>query len=379
MKISCTKDNLFQGLAATSRVSNKHIHLPILNNVLLKADGNTIRLTSTNLEMAVVCQLRGKVEEDGEFTVPSKLFFDYVNLLPNERIDLEKEGTVLHISCKGNETRMNGMDATEFPLVPPVVGDRVFRLDIDELRLALLQVLFAVATSEARPELAGVSFSFHDPAYGKQTLTLAATDSYRLAERMLTLDAGEGTLPVKTIIPAQTLSELSRILGLFRDAVDAPQTVEIRLSDVQVVFRVGSVELTSRTIEGTYPDYQQIIPGVFKTTAVLNREALVQAVKTASLFSRTGLYDVALHIDPVSGAVRVVSNDAGRGENTAECAGVIEGEPNTITVNFRYLLDGLGAMKSDEIFFGLNDGTNPALLKPTEGSGYLYLIMPIKQ
>lgn len=378
MKFSCTKDNLLLGLSATAHIAGRNINLPILNNTLLVADKKGIRLTATNLELAVVSQVRGKVDEDGEFTLPSKLLFDYINLLPNERVDVEKDENTLRIHCENNETQIQGLPSGEFPLVPPVVGDHVVELDAAEFRNALSQVLFSVAANESRAELSGVSFRFGTDANKKPILTLAATDSYRLSERTVVLDSAPSNEHGDVIIPARTLSEASRILGLFRDDPEADRRLQIRLSDAQAVLTYNSVELTSRTIQGSYPDYRQIIPTTFRTEAVARREDLMKAVKTASLFSRTGLYDVTLSIDPTSG-ITASANDSARGKNTARTDAVVTGEPNKITVNSRYLLDGLGAIDTDEVTFGVNDGANPCLLRPKGKEGYLYLVMPIKQ
>lgn len=377
MKFSCTKENLFQGLATTAHISGKNVNLPILNNVHVCVDKRGIRLTTTNLEVAVVCTIRGKVDEEGEYTVPSKLLFDYVNLLPNERIDLERNGEQLSVHCEKNQTTINGLSATEFPLVPPVVGDSVYEMDAQEFRQALAQVLFSVASSEARVELSGISMVFNGDA-GKGSLVLAATDSYRLAERVTALDTSSQNEPVSVIVPARTLGEVSRILGVLRDDLDAEQKLQLRLSDTQIVFKNGPVELTSRTIDGSYPDYRQIIPTTFATEANFRREDLIKAVKTASLFSKTGLFDVTLSVDAENG-ITVKSSDTVRGQNTARAEAVVTGQPNTITVNYRYLLDGLNAMVGDDAVLGVNDAMSPCLVRPKDSKSYLYLVMPIKQ
>lgn len=378
MKLSCTKENLRQGLSITSHLTTKNVNLPVLQNVLVKAEGGTIRFTSTNLEIAVSCTVRGKVDVGGECTVPSKLFFDYVSLLPNETVTIEGSGTSLSVSCAGNKTRMNGLPATEFPLVPEVIGDKTFRIPVTALRAALSQVLFAVASNESRPELTGVCARFC--ADGTvSTLVLAATDSYRLAEAVVPLPAGSVQGEHAAIIPARTLSEVNRILSVFKDEVDSPSEMIMKLSDNQAAFSFGSVELVSRLIEGNYPDYRQIIPKSFQTQAMLDREDFMKAVKTASLFSRTGLFDVTLEFDTVGKRLRVKATDAARGENVAECEISVEGADNKVTVNYRYLLDGLNACMNDQVAFRMIDGSNPCLLAPKEGAGFLYIVMPIKQ
>lgn len=380
VKLSCTRENLYQGLAITSRVSTKNVNLPILNNVLLRADGGGLKLISTNLEIAITCHIRGKVEQQGEFTVPSKLFFDYVNLLPNDRVDIDLLDGSLSVSCAKSKTKINGIPAAEFPLVPPVTGSVNYSVSVSELQKSLGQVLFATATNESRPELSGVLLSFHDESEGEGKLVLAATDSYRLAESVMTISGGSKEKK-KIIIPQRTLSELVRIFSVFKDDAEAPPNVEIDLSDNQIVFKYGSVELTSRIIEGNYPDYRQIIPSSTKTELIVNRSELSQSVKTASLFSKTGLFDVELILDSSSSQLTLSATDSTRGENQIVIDGAITGEQNRITLNYRYLLDGINAISSTNILIKVIDDANPCILNPEDmpDESYQYIIMPIRQ
>lgn len=378
MKLSCTRDNLFQGLSIVSHLMTKNVNLPILQNVLIKADGSAIRFTTTNLEIAVNCLVRGKIEEPGEYTLPSKLFFDYVSLLPNETIHIEVGETQARIECAGHKTHINGLGSSEFPLVPRVAADVSIQIPVEALKSALAQTLFAVATSESRPELSGVLFSFF-PHQGEGRLTLVATDSYRLSEATIpTVSVVES--PLSLIVPSKTLSELSRILSVFKDDVELPSSITIGISGSQIVFSYGSVELISRTIDEQYPDYKQIIPSQFQTRAAIDREDFIKAVKTASLFSKTGLFDVTLEFDPLEQRLCVSATDATRGGNTTTCGVQVSGQENRVTVNYRYLLDGLQAISSEQVTFELIDPGNPCLLMPeTSTESYRYIVMPIKQ
>jgi len=334
-------------------------------------------MTTTNLEMAVSCSVRGKVDEPGETTVPSKLFFDYVSLLPNDTVNVEGNAEQIRVECGNRKTRMNAMSSSEFPLVPRVQGTRLYKIPAEDFRAALSQVVFAVATNESRPELTGVLMRF-SPGNGEGRLTMAATDSYRLAER---------TIPIvspleedsSVIVPAKTLLEVNRILAVFRDAVECPPSIEMAVSDSQAVFSYGPVELISRLIEGNYPDYRQIVPKQFETTVTLDREDLIQAVKTASLFSKTGLFDVALEFDPVAGQASLKATDATRGENTTGCSATVDGKANAVTLNYRYFLDGLNSISSEQVRFKMIDIGNPCVLTPKDSENHLYLIMPIRQ
>ncbi len=346
----------------------------------MKAGGGTLKLTATNLEIASSCLVRGKIEEEGEFTVPAKLFFDFVSLLPSEQVDLEVMDHVLHVRCGGHTTKMNGLPASEFPLIPPVADGVVYKMNAEELRGAIGQVLFAAATNEARPELSGVCVRFHDPALGQGKATLAATDSYRLAERVV--DVAGASEPKSVIIPARTLAEVGRIISVSKDDVESPETIECIIAENQMMVRLGSIELMSRTIDGRYPDYRQIIPTSFKTEAKVSTSAFLKAVKTASLFSRTGLFDVRLEFSAKDKSITVKGADTTRGENVVTCAAEVTGEDNAITVNYRYLLDGLSASSEPEAMIQLIDAMNPCQVTPflENGKGkYLYIVMPIKQ
>jgi DNA polymerase III subunit beta len=378
MKLSCTKDNLHQGLSITSHLMTKNVNLPILQNVLVKAEGGAIRFTATNLEIAVNCTVRGKVEESGEYTIPSKLFFDYVSLLPNETIHLNTSDTSVKIECGLHNTQINGLAASEFPLVPKVDGEKSYQIPVDDFKQALSQVLFSVAANESRPELTGVALCFF--LYeGEGRLTLASTDSYRLSEKIIPVVSGVEE-EFKVVIPAKTLSEINRILTVFKDEVELPSSLTMNLTNNQVVFSYGPVELISRTIEENYPDYRQIIPTQFQTKALIDRNDFIKAVKTASLFSKVGLFDITLSFKPDQNQIEVSATDTTRGTNTTTTSADISGQPNNVTVNYRYLLDGLQAIQSDQILFEMIDASNPCLLTPiNEEDAYRYVIMPIKQ
>jgi len=372
MKVSCLKNNLQTGLAITSHLSTKNIQLPILNNVLLVAKNGNIRFTSTNLEMAVSCLVRGKVDEEGEITIPSKLFYDYISLLKEEKIDLKTDDSVLYLEAGDNKTKINGLPSADFPLVPSVSAEKVYLIPVDIFRDAISQTVFAASNNESRPELSGLLIQFK-----KNKLIMAATDSYRLVEKKIDLP-NESSSESSVIVPVKTIIEAHRIFSIFKDSTDSPSDVQVSLSENQIVFTYGSVELISRIIEGNFPDYQQIIPQNFQTEAKVNRDDLINTVKTASLFSRSGLFDVTIFLDP-NGSLKVSAADASRGENSASTKIEVSGIENSVTLNFRYLLDGLQSIGTEDISFKMIDGSNPCVLKPYDKEDQLYIIMPIKQ
>ncbi|MBI2099572.1 DNA polymerase III subunit beta [Candidatus Uhrbacteria bacterium] len=380
MKFSCTRENLAQALSIVSHITSKNIQLPILNNVLMKTDGKILKFFSTNLEISISCLVRGHVEEEGSFTVPSKLFSDYVGLLPNDRIDLElRNDDTINVVCQSHETKIKGVSAVDFPLFPKVQTDSKFRINAKDLKGAIEGVIFAVSPNETRPEISGVLFDFRpDGVNGK--LILAATDSYRLAEATIGLH-GEGN-GSKVIIPSRTAAELMRILSIKRDDMSEGESVEVSIGESQIVFAYDSIELISRIIEGRYPEYSQVIPDSFGTEMTVEKEVLAGAVRAASLFSKSGLHDVTIAVED-GGEVLISSADNQIGENKSKIKAELKGRENTTTLNYRYLLDGVGRITSNKIFFRMVDGVSPCVITPGVGANeiqkYVYIVMPIKQ
>jgi DNA polymerase-3 subunit beta len=384
MKISCTQENLNQGLFVVSHVAAKNTALPILNNALIQVKENTIKLSATNLEIGITCVIRGKVEKEGDFTVQSRLLADYVGLLPKERVDLSvpkeiKEGQdqILSVSCKNHSTKIKGQPATDFPLIPQIGKTNPYILNYHQFRQAIGQVIFAVSISETRPEINGVLFNFAD-----NKLVLAATDSYRLAEKSINLDKKSTGGPKQVIVPTRTLQELQRILGSFKDpaAISDVEDIKIYLAENQILFVLDNIELISRLVEGQYPDYQQIIPQQSNTKIVLNVSEFINATKATSLFARSGIYDVNLEFLPGKKEATVSSANNQLGENVSRLSGEASGDNNSIVVNYRYLLDGLQNIDSDQVEVSIINSSSPAVLKPiSKDADYLYIIMPIKQ
>jgi DNA polymerase-3 subunit beta len=386
MRFSCTQENFSQGLAAVSHVASKNVNLPILNNILIKVEEGVIRLSTTNLEIGVSCTVRGKVEEEGTFTVPARVLADYVSLLPSEKVDVVLKDDQLDIQCNNYQTKIKGEAASEFPLIPQVNKQKPLVVEAGDFLKGLQQVVFATAMSETRPEISGVLLNFRA---SEKKLILAATDSYRLAEKRINLKQSGGN-DRRIIVPTSALQELQRILSNLSRAKDLTNEVEdnnleIHLNDNQILFVYNNVELISRLVEGQYPDYTSIIPGNFHTQVIIAVSDLVKAVKSSSLFVKAGINDISLEFKPESEII-VSSLNAQVGENVSHLEANITGDDNSVVLNYRYFLDGLQALDSSEVVMDIIDNNTPVVLKPVlpaaaEGidRDYLYLIMPIKQ
>jgi DNA polymerase III subunit beta len=373
MKFTCTQENLNQGLLVTGRLTSKNVNLPILNNVLIEAKEGNLKFSSTNLEIGISCLVRGKVEKEGTFTVESKLLTDYVNLLPKENVDLELiKDDYLSVKCKNSQTRVKGINADDFPVIPKIDKKDGYKVSINDFKQALSQVIFAVSTSETRPEINGVFMVFNDEA-GK--LTMVGTDSYRLAEKKIALTGHAAKREV--IVPVKVLQEVMRILGVLKSPEN--ENLEIYLSDNQISFSIDTIEVISRLAEGQYPDYKQIIPTEKKTEVKADTNELVKIIKTTSLFSKTGINDISLEFLAEKKSLVISSTNIQVGESFSELEVEYTGDNNATTLNFKFLLEGLNNINAGEVEISLIDNNIPCMIRPKDDKSYLYIVMPIRQ
>ena len=362
MKLQVTQENLNRALGTVARVANTRNTLPILSNVLIKTSNNRLSLAATNLDIAITHYIGAKVSTEGSITVPARLMQDFISSLPSGVIELDLDESKLHITTDQYKSTVNGIVADDFPVMPSITKGSSWTINGTILKKGLQQVVLAASSDESRPVLTGVLLHTLE---GK--LYLAATDSYRLAEKELGSNKGN----VQLLIPATALHDLLRILGDFED------DVQITHDDQQVLFRVGDVELVARLLEDKYPPYRTLIPKAFTVQITLKRADFVNITKVSSLFARESAGSVTLNVDESSQTLSIRSVASQLGENTATATGKVVGSGD-ITLNSRYLLDGLQVLSDDEVVFGFNGKLEPTLLKDAKSSGYLHIIMPLK-
>jgi len=372
MRFICLQENLKKGLSIVSHINNKNINLPILNNILIRANEGGIELISTNLEIGITHQLRGKLEEPGETTIDAKIISDYVNLLPEDKVEFKENDNEIGIKCGNYKTKVRGESSKEFPLIPLIDRSLFCEVNIFDFKKSLNSVAFAVANNDNRMELSGVFFQFQD-----NNLIMAATDSYRLAERKIKIKNGNIN-ETKIIVPARTIQEVLRIISNIGSDAQSLESdiIKIYLSDNQILFSLDSVEIISRLINGQYPDYKQIIPDKYKTEAEVKRSDLIRAIKASAIFSKTGIYDISLIFKKE--LINVFSSSSQNGESSIDLRSEVLGEDNDITVNYRYLLDGLNIIDGDQILIKTINNNTPCALVSKEDEDYLYIVMPIR-
>ena len=360
---------------AVSHIASKNTNLPILSNLLFKIENRALTLEATNLEIGITANIRSKVEEDGEFSVDARLLANYIALLPKERIDFELNEDNLKIECQKQKTKIKTQSAGEFPLIPKIAKENPCIVDIKAFRQAIYEVVFSASNSESRPELSGVFMEFTP-----NELTMAATDSYRLAEKKIALVENK-SIDKKIIIPVKTLQEVSRIISIFREdsALENSENMEIYLTENQIMFSYNGIDLISRLVEGQYPDYTQIIPTGFKTKARINVSELVKSIKTSSLFTRNGIFDIKLDLNVGAKEIVITSSSSQSGENISSVSAEITGENENIILNYRYLLDNLQVINSDFVDIEVGDNNSPCVIRSEKDDKYVYIIMPIRQ
>ena len=372
MKIICTKENIAHALALVSGVTGKNVNLPILNNVLIKAYEQKVEIIATNLELAIVVSVRAKIEEPGSFTVPARTLLDFVNLLPNEKIDFTLRENELLITCGKSSTKIKGTSAEDYPIIPSLEQGKGFLVDSQEFKRGLIQVLPAVAKNDIRPELAGVFCGFNNE--GDQMMTLAATDSYRLAEKKISLKQGGDSIQI--IIPGRSAQEFNHLLS---ETGEEEKQARILVSDNQIMVSYGSAQIVSRLVEGSYPDYKQIIPKDFVSTATVDTTNIIKEMKASGLFTTSGVNAVSLILRPEVGTIGVSSVSTQTGEYSSELTADIQGVGATLLLNNRYILDGINSFDTAETQIKIINADSPCVFLPKNDTSYLYIVMPIRQ
>lgn len=374
MKISVLQENLSRGLSIVSRAVSPRSTLPVLSNILMATDGGRLRLSATNLELGITCWINAKIEEEGSTTVPSRTFTDLVSTMPPEQTNmvLEEDTQTLNVKCGSLNTDIKCIDAQEFPPMPTPDQDAAIEINVEDLKEIINQVAFAASRDEARPILTGVLVTVED-----DTITMAAADGFRLSVRTMSLSSSVGK-PVKAVIPARALEELARISS------DESKVVTMTLPPGrgQVIFRTKNVELVSQLIEGSFPDYQQIIPKSYQTRTLLTTANFLKACKQAEIFAREGSLIAQVNIVPgkeemVPGKVEISGRAEETGFSEAMLEATVEGPDILIAFNVRYLREVLDVIKTPNVALETTKSTSPGLIRQVGEDGFLHVIMPM--
>jgi DNA polymerase-3 subunit beta len=370
MKLQILQENLEKAVNITARFASTKAQLPILGNILISTQKSKIYVSSTNLEISASVQVGAKIEEEGEISIPAKVISELVSNLPKETITLSSEKEQLKVSTSGFSSTVLGMNSSDFPKIPNTIsGSNAITLSRDEVVKSLGQVVFATSTDETRPILTGVLFVF-----GKDAFSLVATDGFRLSKKKLSFKEGKQTFE-NVVIPKGVLGELAR--GVFEEE---DILFGVQEKEKQVVFGVGDTILTSRLLEGEYPDFEKIIPKNSSIKVFLDKEEFLRAVKLASIFARESANVVKLKV--LKDSVKVSAESGAAGSQEMKVDAKIEGSTPVdgfeIAFNYRFLEDFLHSVTGEEIKMEFSGVAASGVFTDSTDQNYLHLIMPVK-
>lgn len=365
MEFSVTQENLARALNNVGRVASARAGLAVLGNVLIRTDGTRLLVAATNLEIASTHYIGAKVTAPGSITIPAKLVAEFVSSLPKGTVDISVKGTRMTIASGPYTSVINGVDAEEFPELPAIDEQSAihYSLSVADFKQAVAQTSITASNDTTRPVLTGVYW--HSDG---DTLSLAATDGYRLSERQLVKTESS----VAAIIPTSSLHEVVRTLS------DGDDEIDVLFDETQVRFRVNDAEITSRLIDGNYPDYKQLIPTTAETKVVIKTADLLRTTKIAALFARSsgGSITLSANADTQKLAIHSIASELGENTSEVDVEVTVSGQ---VTLNSRYLIEALGVIDAEQVSFSFNGKLSPVIIRSTaQNSNYFHIIMPLK-
>ena len=373
MQVTCLRENLSRGLANISRAVAARATLPVTQNVLLERHNGQLKLTATNTEISISTWIGAQIEGEGSVTVPARMFNDFVNSLPGQTVQIgfQTDPVGVEITCDKFAATINGIAAEEFPPIPVVEGGASVTIPADAFRGALERVVFAAATDDSRPVLTGVKVELAGDEF-----TLAAADGFRLAVESGKLGASVSE-EVGVIVPAKTLAEVERLLG------DGSSSVELTLdaSGRSAKFRLETSEVVTSLVQGTFPDYEKLIPTSHGTKATIDLSSMVQATRAASIFARDGSGIIRVIVNPGSdgeaGSVKIISSAEEVGSNENELDASVEGDESKVAFNSKFLMDVLNVMSGDDVDIETTTPSSPGVFRSAKHEGYTHVVMPM--
>ena len=373
MEFSCLQDNLSRGLANVSRAVAQRAPLPVTQNVLIETEDSKVKITATNLEIAISTWISAEIKEAGSLTIPARMLTDFINSLPSgEQVEVKmiKDKAGIEIKCKTYNGRISGTDAGEFPPIPESSDSPTISVPSAALKRSLGRVAIVSATDDSRPVLMGVKVEID-----KSGITLAAADGFRLAVDRVEISSTED-LDSSAIVPGKTMLELERLID------DSNQsTIQISISEAsnQILFNLENIQVVSQLIQGQFPDYEKLIPNSSSTQSLVDRKAFMESIKAASIFARDGSGIIKLIMDKSSKKISILSNAEEIGDLENDIDADINGDESKVAFNSRFLQDVVGVLGSDVRKIDSSSPSSPGVFteKSDGNSNYRHVIMPM--
>lgn len=365
MKFKVLQEDLSIALSSSIRFIATRATLPILGNFALVAKEATLQILATNLEMSIAVNIGGKVDKEGTITIPAKIFYELISNLSKGQTDFELVKEELKIESPQFKGSIPTSPSNDFPKIPDSINkDKSFALNEKDLSDTLGKILFSASLDETRPVLTGVLFIFEN-----NTLILVSSDGFRLSKKTIKL---KNKIQSKNlIIPRQSLSELLKHVSESDSAI-----FEVKESENQLVVNIKDTYLSSRLIDGAFPDFEKIIPTSSSTTVNIDKNDLARAIKLASIFAREGGNVIKMIVK--EDKVEITSEGLNSGKQRGELDAKIEGSPVEISFNYKFIEDFLSVCKSESIEIKLIDSVSPAIFVDSNDTDFLHLIMPVR-
>ena len=364
MKVAIKVKNLLKAVNICSSLVSSRSSLEVLGNILIETDKNILKLSSTNLDLAITTKLGAKVEKEGKISIPAKLLGELINSISEDTLQLIADDSNMTIKGSGIHSRLNGVSASEFPTLPKLTSTKSIKFSSEEIKKSFEKVIASVSIDESRPVLAGIFFSI-----SSGQMVLAGTDSYRLSEIKSKYDSKED---ISCIIPVRTVTELLRLISS-----EEVNEIEIIIGESEISFMVGDSQLISQLTEGKYPDYQKIIPESTTTTIECDKDKLVEAVKVSSVFARESSHGITLKVTKDELTLDAQMSDVG--ENTIKIPVKKTGKDASININAKYITDILSVINDKTVIIGINDKLDPLLINPkSKDNSEVHIIMPLR-
>lgn len=365
MKLLCVKEKIKNAVSIADRVTNKNLSLPILGSILLSTEKNHLKIRATNLDLGIEIIIPSKIEKEGIIAIPSGILSNFLSNIYDETVCFEVIDNNLFISTKNNSTTIKSYPPDDFPLLPVVSKDTFFTIPSKKLLDGFKSVWYSAGTSDIKPEIASVYVYTNE-----NNIFFTATDSFRLAEKKIQF---EGKDDISTVlIPYRNALEITKILEYIQGDVD------VFFNKNQIVFKHDSLYVTSRLVDGIFPDYKQIIPKNFKTEVIVLKHDFLNSLKITNLFSNK-FNQVLFTIHPQKKVFEVTAKNADIGENKTFLQAAISGEPVHLQFNQRYITDCLQSIPTESVCLQMNGEGKPLIIRGVGDPSFLCLVMPLNQ
>lgn len=362
MWFTCEKDALQEGINNVQRATSTKTTYPILEGILIKATGEGVILTATDLDFGIETHINANVHQTGATVLNSKLFGEFIRKLPNDMITIKMENNNVYITCQSSEFVIIGNNPDEFPQLPAINENTMYEISQDILRNMIKQTIFAIAQDETRPILTGVLFEIKN-----DILSFVALDGYRLGLKNYNI---ENVNNISAVIPGKTLNEISKILE------PTDNKVKITFTPNHILFNLGETKIISRLLEGEFINYRQIIPDEYRLRVTVKTNDLSNSIERASLLAREGKTNLIKF--EVKDEKMIITSNSQMGKVYEEVNIKLEGEGIKIAFNSKYFLDVLRIIDSEEIYLEFSTNVSPCLVKKCDSNDFTYLVLPVR-